>query len=72
MPEIINQGSLPSEKVYTVTCSHCKTLFKFKQDEAKYVSDQRDGDFLQITCPLPGCYHSVTKYVTKPANFWDR
>lgn len=55
MVEIIKRGELPGEKVYTTTCTHCKTQFKFKQKEARLSSDQRDGDAMRIRCPLEGC-----------------
>ena len=51
---IIKEGRLKSEKVYQPTCNDCKTIFEFKQGEANYVSDQRDGDCLQINCPFCG------------------
>jgi hypothetical protein len=73
MPEIITPGQLPSEKTYTVTCSNCRTMFKFKQGEARYNNgDQRDGDYLTINCPLPGCGKTVTKSVSqKSYSYWD-
>lgn len=52
---IIKAGKLPEEKQYQTTCDRCKTIFTFKQKEAEYVSDQRDGDFLKVKCPFNGC-----------------
>lgn len=50
--KIIEQGALPEEKIYKVRCNNCSTLFEFKKHEAEYVSDQRDGDFLRVSCPF--------------------
>ena len=58
--EIIKAGSLPSDVMYTTTCPNCKTQFRFQAVEAKTVYDQRDGNYLEITCPLQGCKHLVT------------
>lgn len=49
---IIKEGKLPGKQMYRVTCTNCKTEFEFEQDEATYSSNQRDGDCLQIACPL--------------------
>jgi hypothetical protein len=69
--EIIKQGQIPSEKEYTVSCSHCHTMFKFKQGEASYQGDQRDGDYLVVSCPLPGCGRTVTKAVSSYSPYWN-
>lgn len=52
MVEIIERGTVPSDKEYDIRCKRCKTLFKFRRSEAEYVADQRDGDALVIECPL--------------------
>lgn len=76
MVEITKKGKLPSEKVYTASCRNCHTQFKFKQGEAEMVYDQRDGNYLKITCPLEGCGHVVTVDQGNPRqdnnNYWDR
>jgi len=59
--KIIRHGQKPEEKTYEVTCAHCRTVFEFTQGEAKYRSDQRDGDYLEIPCPV--CSKTVTKSV---------
>lgn len=63
--EIIRAGELPGEKIYEATCSHCKTLFRFKRNEAhlKTSNDQRDPSYLEIMCPFTGCGKLVTKNV---------
>jgi len=73
--EIIRKGQLPSEKVYEASCGHCHTRFRFKQGEADYNSDPRDGDYLSIRCPLDGCGHLVTMGLTRQhvsTDYWDR
>lgn len=49
--KIIRQGSLPENRVYRATCRRCDTEIEFARHEATYVPDQRDGDYLVITCP---------------------
>lgn len=58
---IIKKGKIKSEKVYACTCKECKTIFEFQQKEANICYDQRDGDVLQIACPLckKNCYVGV-------------
>lgn len=56
---IIKEGKLPGEKLYVTSCRSCKTVFEFTRKESKMVYDQRDGDFLQIQCPLDGCNQKV-------------
>lgn len=52
MVEILYRGLPPQEREYTYTCPNCATRFRFKRSEAKYISDQRDGDTLEIPCPV--------------------
>ncbi len=56
---IIKEGKLPGDRVGQVECPNCHTHFEFKASEAKFVSEQRDGDYYRITCPFVGCGHSV-------------
>lgn len=60
--KIITPGKLPQEKVYTTTCRNCGCRFEFTRDDARYVSDQRDGDALTVRCPQQGC--NTEKWVT--------
>ena len=62
--EIINRGKLPSERVYTATCTNCGSVLRFTHAEATHHSDQRDGNFVSVKCPV--CHHNVTHY-EKPA-----
>lgn len=57
--KIITKGSDPSTVPMRATCSNCKTEIEFLPHEAKYTSEQRDGDFYQIACPV--CSHTITK-----------
>lgn len=58
MVTIIQRGIPKSERQYKARC-RCGTVFEFKYHEAENVSDQRDGDFLKIHCPLDGCDEMV-------------
>jgi RNase P subunit RPR2 len=51
---VIRKGALPEKRVYKGVCNHCGTIVEFAQEEARYVSDQRDGDALVVTCPTCG------------------
>jgi phage FluMu protein Com len=50
--EIIKRGRISIEKSYTIKCRWCETVFMFKESEGKFVSDFRDGDYLEIKCPV--------------------
>lgn len=52
--KIIRRGQKPEQRTHQHTCRECSTVFEFEQHEAKLVFDQRDGDFLQIKCPVCG------------------
>jgi hypothetical protein len=56
---IIKHGVPPSEKLYEAMCNKCGTVIEFKAGEAKRVNDQRDGDYLTISCPI--CYNMIFK-----------
>jgi len=56
--KIIRPGKQRTERVYETTCRQCDCVFEFQEKEARYHSDQRDGDFLAIPCPT--CSASVT------------
>ncbi|MBI1620052.1 hypothetical protein [Aquamicrobium zhengzhouense] len=49
--QIIRPGTLPEERAYTATCRNCDCQFTFLRADARYVPDQRDGDYLSIPCP---------------------
>lgn len=58
--KIIKDGKPPENKIHRTNCRNCRTRFEFAAREAKYISDQRDGDFLQIACPTCGVRVTVT------------
>lgn len=58
MVKIIKRGTPPDTKPRKATCRDCGTKIEFAVKEAKYVSDQRDGDILQIKCPV--CKATIT------------
>jgi hypothetical protein len=59
--KIIERGQQPKQKLYTIRCRHCQSKFEFEQSEAKVVRDQRDGDYVQIACPVcfTNCTHAL-------------
>lgn len=59
MVEVLKRGTPPADVVYEVRCIQCKSQLSFKRSEAKCIHDQRDGDYLTITCPV--CQHEVTR-----------
>ena len=63
--EIISEGHLPSKQLYNGQCRNCGTIFTFQREEARLVPDDRDGDYLTVTCPLPGCGQAFNTAVAK-------
>ena len=63
--KIIERGTDPKTVPIRATCNHCRTVFEFHPIEAKYNSDQRDGDFYSIDCPV--CKRTVTKNASRGA-----
>lgn len=51
---VIKPGRLPEKRLHRIACRTCHAQFEFEQHEAKYVSDFRDGDYLEINCPTCG------------------
>ena len=50
--KVIECGVHPNEKLYTVRCRQCSTKFEFEAHEAKVIYDERDGNYVEIACPL--------------------
>jgi hypothetical protein len=69
--EIIRKGELPGEKIYETTCTNCKTRFRFKKKEARFSSDQRDGNALIIRCPLEGCNNDCWVTTNEQTKYHD-
>ncbi|VDS07532.1 hypothetical protein PARHAE_00709 [Paracoccus haematequi] len=59
MVEIIKRGQPKGERVHDITCRYCDSELRFREHEAKITHDQREGDFMTITCPV--CKGSLTK-----------
>lgn len=67
--EIIKRGVDPKTKPLSGTCRNCMTEITFLPVEAEYVSDQRDGDFYKIKCPV--CADTIIRG-TASGNMQDR
>ena len=52
---VLRRGTPPEELVHYCECTRCKSVLQFLRGEAKYQDDQRDGDYLSISCPV--CKH---------------
>ena len=52
-------GKAFGDPLHRATCPGCGTKIEFLQGEAKHVNDQRDGDYLEIQCPV--CPRRITK-----------
>ena len=57
--KIIKPGKLPSSRTHVTFCNNCGCKFRFAESEAKYYSDQRDGDAWVVKCPQRGCGEEV-------------
>ncbi len=68
MVEVVIKGDGPEERMYRATCRHCQSLLQFTRSEATFTSDQRDGDYVSVICPV--CSSSVNvaenSYQNKP------
>ena len=67
--KIIKEGVDPATQPMYATCSRCRTQIQFLPGEASYHSDQRDGDFYQIKCPV--CPAMITKNIGTTARPYD-
>lgn len=59
--KIIHKGTDPATKPVLAQCRRCNTQVEFMPNEATYVSDQRDGDFYSVDCPV--CNNEITANV---------
>lgn len=62
---VIKQGVNPATVQLRGTCNNCRTEVEFSPIEAKFSSDQRDGDFYTVECPT--CSKSI--HVNKPSGY---
>lgn len=49
--KIIKSGNTKKPKEVKCTCQRCECKFSFTEKEAKFVSDQRDGNYYAVKCP---------------------
>lgn len=49
--KIIKPGCLTDKSVHRGTCQFCGCVIEFERWEARFQSDQRDGDALIMKCP---------------------
>jgi len=59
--KIIKQGIKPEDMIFNAKCNQCGTEIEFAKKEATVTYDQREGNFMSITCPC--CNHTITKNV---------
>ncbi len=60
--KITTTGKLPAEKQYRGKCYNCGCAIACKRKDGKFYDDQRDGSFVQVSCPTPGCGHKISTY----------
>lgn len=50
--KIISKGKgSPSDRSARFTCDGCGARLEAKKSEGKYVSDWKDGDYVEVKCP---------------------
>lgn len=57
--KVIQRGTPPEEEVYQADCNRCHSKLEFTRSEAKFREDQREGSWLEVTCPV--CNNRVFK-----------
>jgi len=50
--EILTKGTPKSEIKYELRCHDCGTVFTCQKIDMQFHSDQRDGDYTTINCPI--------------------
>lgn len=59
--EVIFRGVPKKDKEYEAVCHDCESILKFKHYEGTVTYDQRDGNYIKVTCPV--CDSVVYKYI---------
>lgn len=59
--KILERGTPPEDRVYVSTCRNCKSKIEFLQSEGRIYYDPRDGNFIQVLCPV--CCASIVTSV---------
>lgn len=70
--KIISRGVIPSEYVYNFACQLCKSILQCEQGEMEHHSDQREGEWWTVDCPVCHdlCYvHSHNRVKNNERNF---
>ena len=50
--KVIKRGIPPDKQTFRAVCDVCKSHLEFARNEGKYHSDWRDGDYIEIKCPV--------------------
>lgn len=61
--EILFKGTLPKDRDVEGTCYTCKTRVRFKVGEGTITSNQRDGTFVTVACPV--CTNPIYGYIVE-------
>lgn len=65
--KIVSLGKLPSQREWIATCSQCKTVVEYLQEDATSSGfDQRDGYWSTLKCPLDGCTNEIYGSIKPP------
>lgn len=52
--KIIKEGKKPEDLWHQPTCYNCKTVVEFQVFEGTITREQRDGDYVTVSCPICG------------------
>ena len=52
--EVLSRGIPLNERKYTATCNSCRSRLRFARSDGHDHFDQRDGDYVSVTCPVCG------------------
>lgn len=52
--KILKMGERPEDKIHHGTCYRCHTEIEFSRSEGTITSDQREGDYVSVNCPVCG------------------
>jgi RNase P subunit RPR2 len=55
--KIIHRGEV-KPSTCRVVCGRCKSELEVSESDGSYVSDQRDGDYIEVSCPV--CNKTMT------------
>lgn len=55
--EVIKKGIKPEDRKVEGTCGNCKSEMRWVAKDGTHQSDQRDGDWNTVKCPV--CGHTV-------------